>query len=110
MKWRIDKHAAIDCGHSRTSGAIVDENGEPIVIFDPSESEYAIALDPDSNDARLICAAPQMLAALEAARPLLIKVLGTIDYQLSPEHMAWETEVRRMTLEIDAAIRAARGE
>ena len=63
--WRIDKLANVDCGYGRYSGAILSKEDKPVVIFDPSESEYAIALDPHSPNARLIAAAPELLAVLQ---------------------------------------------
>jgi hypothetical protein len=64
--WRIDETAHHDCGYGRSSNAIVGKNGEPVVLFDPSDGEYAEALDPRSADARLIAAAPDLLEVLLA--------------------------------------------
>lgn len=63
--WRIDESGNYDGGHGRCSSAIVGKNGEPIVLFDPSDGEYEVALDPKSANARLIAAAPDLLEALE---------------------------------------------
>jgi hypothetical protein len=41
-------------------------------LFDPSDGEYAEALDPRSADARLIAAAPDLLAALQACDEAII--------------------------------------
>jgi outer membrane PBP1 activator LpoA protein len=63
--WRIDETAHHDCGYGRSSNTIVGKNGEPVVLFDPSDGEYAEALDPRSADALLIAAAPELLEALK---------------------------------------------
>jgi hypothetical protein len=47
-----------------------------VVLFDPSEGEYKQALDPDSADALLISAAPDLLSALMMA----VSALERSDY------------------------------
>ena len=67
--WSINKTRKYDGNYGRKSGAIIDANGEPIVLFDPSDGEYFPALDEDSPDAKLIAAAPDLLdAAIEFCR------------------------------------------
>ena len=64
--WSINKTRKYDGNYGRKSGAIIDANGEPIVLFDPSDGEYFPALDEDSPDTNLIAAAPDLLEALKA--------------------------------------------
>ena len=67
--WSINKTRKYDGNYGRKSGAIIDANGEPIVLFDPSDGEYFPALDEDSPDTNLIAAAPDLLdAAIEFCR------------------------------------------
>ena len=61
--WSINKTRKYDGNYGRKSGAIIDANGEPIVLFDPSDGEYFPALDEDSPDTNLIAAAPDLLDA-----------------------------------------------
>jgi hypothetical protein len=82
--WRIDATANIDCGHYRISGGIVGPNGDPVVIADPSQSEYAPALDLNSADARLIAAAPDLLAVCRE----FIDALGPDGYHRVPGYPA----------------------
>ena len=63
--WKIDLENEFDCGYCRTSFGIVGADGSLVVAFDPSQSEYREALDPESADARLIAAAPELLEAIE---------------------------------------------
>ena len=63
--WKIDLESEFDCGYCRTSSGIVGADGSLVVAFDPSQSEYREALDPESADARLIAAAPCMYLALK---------------------------------------------
>jgi hypothetical protein len=98
--WKIDMTTMFDCGYSRASAAIVGANGAPVVLFDPSEGEYKQALDPDSADARLIAAAPDLLSALMMA----VSALGRSDYIQMDGDSFDVIEVSR------AAIAKARGE
>ncbi len=62
--WKITETPEIDCGYSRSSRGIVSANGEPVVIGDPSESEYAEAIDLDGADAAFIAFSREALPAL----------------------------------------------
>jgi hypothetical protein len=99
--WRIDETAHHDCGYGRSSNAIVGKNGEPVVLFDPSDGEYAEALDPRSADARLIAAAPDLLEALE----FMLSVFN----ETYPD-VADDEEDREAWAKARAAIRKATGE
>ena len=39
------------CGYGRSSLAVTDATGRPILFLDPSESEYEVACDPEDAKA-----------------------------------------------------------
>jgi hypothetical protein len=98
--WKIDMTTMFDCNYSRASAAIVGANGAPVVLFDPSEGEYKQALDPDSADAHLISAAPDLLDALD----LLLR------YSLSHPIHTDQSQFGNVYDKARAAIAKARGE
>lgn len=102
--WIIDKEKKFDCCYRRYSYAITDVNGNDVVLFDPSEGEYAEALDMDGPDAQLITAAPEMLEALKQARSEIWRLLDTKN--IEPKQACQWPEI----VLIDELIKKATGE
>ena len=98
--WRIDRETWHDCGYSRSSRAIVDPDGKPVLLFDPSDGEYVCAIDEDSSDVHLISATPELYEALEH---LHAEQNGP---PLEKYKKRWEEAMRKT----EAALSKARGE
>ena len=93
--WRIDRETRHDCGYSRSSRGIVDPDGKPVLLFDPSDGEYNPAIDEDSADVHLIAAAPELYQALVLAKDMMV---------------ANDCSLPKTFEVIDAALSKARGE
>lgn len=58
------------------SRELVGGNGVIVIDADPSGGEYGEAIDPESDDARLIAAAPDLLAVARDAEALAISLIS----------------------------------
>ena len=63
--WIYDPKKTYPSGYGNESEAIVDSNGNIVLMFDPSMGEYELALAYDSPNLSLILAAPDLLEALQ---------------------------------------------
>jgi hypothetical protein len=97
--WRRQTEGeAVECGYHRHSRAIVDRAGQPVVIEDPSEGEYAAAVNSD-HDAAFIAAArtgwPAALLALREARRRIAELESHVP--------GWKADIDRFEDERDEA-------
>ena len=63
--WTYDPDKGYPSGYGNESTAIVDSNGEIVLITDPSMGEYEFGIHPESPNISLIVAAPDLLIALK---------------------------------------------
>ena len=74
--WAYDPKKTFPSGYGNESEAIVDSNGNIVLMFDPSMGEYELALAYDSPNLSLILAAPDLLEALQT----IIEVISNTEY------------------------------
>ena len=74
--WTYAPKKTFPSGYENESEAIVDSNGNIVLMFDPSMGEYEPALAYDSPNLSLILAAPDLLDALKT----IIEVIGNTEY------------------------------
>ena len=77
--WTYDPKKTFPSGYGNESEAIVDSNGNIVLMFDPSMGEYELALAYDSPNLSLILAAPDLLEALSKLTDMYCRLLNSGD-------------------------------